>query len=770
MRSRFSSLFVLLILGACDPAPIDMDAWVDDLDGGPDAGSPDASPLDAGSPDAGPPPGDPFEAAPDVAPWSAAELAELASVIDGALDDPSVAGTTSSVLVVDLETGQELYARSPDLPLKPASNTKLFTTAAALSLLGPDHRLPIRALTSGSLDASTGRLTGDLHFFARHELTTSTDFHEAADHPVRQLARRLAEAGLTQVTGEVVLHGEVLWDGYRFGSYSAEAHRAAYAAGLDRALAGEGIVAPSVRTASDFDPPADARELARWDAVPLSVMSYPINTISHNEMADVLLRHLGLDQAGESSYTAGASVVMGWLAERMDTTGMALNDGSGLSHDNRVTARQIVSLIDGMLQSEVGLPWTRTFSVAGVRGTLAGRMTGPDTLGRFLGKSGTLRDTIATSGVLHHRYDGRRYAISALLNQVTNASAARVAQNRIVEAVARSRSGLTRLDAPVLESVRGEGTGSSVSIAWDAVEGADGYLVWLSARPGLFERSRARFVRTTRFSAGELEPGAVYVRVQAIGEAGGGTPSDVYAASVGRSASSVLLVDGDDRWQAQPTVENVLGGGHDFLVRHAEVLEDIAGDRGVASAFDSATNEAVATGSVDLRRYPIVVWSAGEEALADTSFDLDEQARVEAFLGAGGHLFVSGAEIGWDLVSQGTTEDRRFFEEVLRASFVGDDAGTVSSESVATTGPCAGLGEINFYAPSGIVVSFPDQLAPSNGSEPCASYVGGLGGTAALTYDGAYRLVHLGFPFEAIPGRRERGALMGAALTFFRAL
>ncbi|HYO14156.1 MAG TPA: D-alanyl-D-alanine carboxypeptidase, partial [Thermoanaerobaculia bacterium] len=64
------------------------------------------------------------------------------------------------VHIVELDTGETAYAYSPDEPLVIASNTKLFTTAAALDALGPGYFFETRLLLRGELQA--GVLQGDL--------------------------------------------------------------------------------------------------------------------------------------------------------------------------------------------------------------------------------------------------------------------------------------------------------------------------------------------------------------------------------------------------------------------------------------------------------------------------------------------------------------------------------------------------------------------------------------------------------------------------------
>ncbi len=76
------------------------------------------------------------------------------------------------------------------------------------------------------------------------------------------------------------------------------------------------------------------------------------------------------------------------------------------------------------------------------------------------------------------------------------------------------------------------------------------------------------------------------------------------------------------------------------------------------------------------------------------------------------------------------------------------------------------VGRLGFYTPDRMVVSYPDQIAPTGGSKAILSYDGGLGGTAGIQYEGAYRLVYFGFPFESIDAREERRAVMSRVLGF----
>src|SRR5688500_10955256 len=70
----------------------------------------------------------------------------LGGLIDALLEDPVFADAQIGISIFDLQKKKQVYARGDDLPLNPASNVKLATTAAALRHLGPEHRYPTQLL------------------------------------------------------------------------------------------------------------------------------------------------------------------------------------------------------------------------------------------------------------------------------------------------------------------------------------------------------------------------------------------------------------------------------------------------------------------------------------------------------------------------------------------------------------------------------------------------------------------------------------------------
>jgi D-alanyl-D-alanine carboxypeptidase len=696
---------------------------------------------------------DPYEPPPEVAPLPDAAVAAVGASIDGILGDFS--GQTHSILIMGAETGQVIYERDPDAVRKPASNTKLFTSAAAMTALGDQHRTPTTVYATSA--PAGGVIDGDLIVLGQHDFTWSTHFYAEPQFPLRQIAEGLAAQGITQVTGTAQARGEFLFEGYHFGTYDPAAERAVTAGELAAALADAGIAIGGTSVSPELTAPAGGVELMRWRSLPLDVGCSPLNRISHNEFADILSRHLGWVAAGDSSYDGGEAQVIGLLeTSGADVSEMVLNDGSGLSHGNRVAARHVVALFDLMDERPEGLAWERTFSVAGVHGTIGGRLGGADTAGRFFGKTGTLSDTIALSGILEHAHDGQRYWLSMLMNGVTSSSAARSAHDQIVQVMASDLRGESDVPpAPVLQSVVSDGNGQSITATWTDVADVDGYLVWRSVDGAVWRREDARFVtpnvhRTLPFDAAER----LYVRISAVRGIFESAPSDVYAARVGDGLPALLLVDGNDRWEAQPSPENHLGIGHDFMARYAEVLD---------VPFDTCANEAVVDGACPAQGRAALVWALGEESVDDLALSAEEQALIETHTAGGGAIVISGAELGYQLAEDPV--DLAFLEDVLHTGYVGDDAGTYGVTPV-DGGPVAVDQVLSFLTPDRMLIRYPDQLQPLAGAVPLFDYVGGAGGVAGVQYDGDHRAVTVGFPLESIDNREDRRAVVEPLLAF----
>ncbi len=114
-----------------------------------------------------------------------------------------------SAKVISLRTGRVLYERNPDLPLTPASTTKLFTTAALHTYMGPEARLLTEARTDGVL-MPDGTLNGNLYLVGCGDaMLTVGDIEDLADRVIASGVRRI--------------NGMVIGDGSRFDAITNRA-------------------------------------------------------------------------------------------------------------------------------------------------------------------------------------------------------------------------------------------------------------------------------------------------------------------------------------------------------------------------------------------------------------------------------------------------------------------------------------------------------------------------------------------------------------------
>ncbi|MFI5113459.1 MAG: D-alanyl-D-alanine carboxypeptidase/D-alanyl-D-alanine-endopeptidase [Terriglobales bacterium] len=128
------------------------------------------------------------------------------------LSSPDLARGFWGIEVAGLESGKTLYVQNADKLFTPASNTKLFTTAAALALIGPDYKFRTTVETSGTLDRY-GRLNGDLVLVGHGDPNLSGrelpyDLRtQRNDHPIQvleMLADALVQKGVKFVDGDIV--------------------------------------------------------------------------------------------------------------------------------------------------------------------------------------------------------------------------------------------------------------------------------------------------------------------------------------------------------------------------------------------------------------------------------------------------------------------------------------------------------------------------------------------------------------------------------------
>lgn len=173
--------------------------------------------------------------------------------------------------------------------------------------------------------------------------------------------------------------------------------------------------------------------LLRFESEPLADGVKRLNKYSSNQMTRNLFLTLGAE-----AYGAPATLDKGTRAVRaaLDRHGIAtdtlvLENGSGLSRSERITAQAMTHILRAAWQS----PWWAEFEsalpIAGLDGTLARRFNKSPVMARAHLKTGSLRDVSALAGTVL-TYSGRRVAFVLMVNHA-NAGQAVAAQQALLE-------------------------------------------------------------------------------------------------------------------------------------------------------------------------------------------------------------------------------------------------------------------------------------------------------------------------------------------------
>ena len=356
------------------------------------------------------------------------------------------AGSQSGAYVVDLATGQVLFAQAANTGRLPASLEKIYTTSTALLQLGPSATFTTSVLGTGSRDPD-GVWDGTLYLRGGGDPTfgsvgfdhswygTGTTIHSL-------IVALLRATGITAVQGRIVgdesyfdsrrgtpatgfarsteVEGELSALAYDRGFANSQgtallAHPALYAA---QQFAG-GLRAFGVKLAgvpvSAGRTPTGATTLTSAQSPRLSTLVQLTNTPSDNFFAETLLKDIGARLGGAGTTAAGAAVVR---SELLSKFGIAprLNDGSGLSRYDSTTPTQIVTVLEAMANNPA---FVNSLALMGETGTLQHEGLGTIAQNDCRGKTGTLHDVANLAGYCQAR-DGHTLAFAFMANGLGN--------------------------------------------------------------------------------------------------------------------------------------------------------------------------------------------------------------------------------------------------------------------------------------------------------------------------------------------------------------
>ena len=243
----------------------------------------------------------------------------------------------------------------------------------------------------------------------------------------------------------------------------------------------------------------------------------------------------------------------------------------------------------------------------------------------------------------------------------------------------------------------------------------------------------------------------VFFRVVAYNDGGVSFPSVTTGAIPQVNGSQILVVDGFgrvDRFMARFAVGDTASNRYmleyinsfNYVIKYAEVLEQMGYTMdyiGKDSFLDT-----------DVSGYDHIIWFSGEQSSGLGTFLPDDQAKVLQYLTDGGTMFISGSEIGWDLVERGSQEDTAFLNEVLNIDYIND-----SSELYTFSGN-GDFSEVQGNFDDGTYIyqaNYPDVVEPfgKNGETILFYDESQTLGAGVITLVGK-KIFFMGFPFETI--------------------
>ena len=434
--------------------------------------------------------------------------------------EPEFKNADFAFLAVDNKTGEVIASYCPDKTMIPASTQKLFTTAAALEILGPEFKFSTLLQYTGHIDTVSKILYGNIIIKGGGDPTLGSKYFDSTKKAqfLTDWVLAIKQAGIDSVAGAVIgdasvfdndivpitwsrnntgnyfgagANGLTVFDNYytlyfdipdtigckpkiikivpeipgltfdneaesdsikydnlnilgapysniRYlrgklpagkkdfgvkGSMPDPAYMAAYT--VEKILKKNGIgvrdKASTLRISGNIS--ENRILLTKTDSPELSEIIKQTNTHSVNLFAEHLLKQIGLKLTGNSvTEYAADNIVKFWNGKNIDTQGMYLFDGSGLSRYDGFTPSQMVGILSYMKnKSRYFTYFYNSLPVAGETGTMKNMLKETLTKGKLRAKSGTVSRVKAYAGYVTS-VSGRDIIFSMVVNNFSCSS------------------------------------------------------------------------------------------------------------------------------------------------------------------------------------------------------------------------------------------------------------------------------------------------------------------------------------------------------------
>lgn len=340
------------------------------------------------------------------------------------------ANTISGVFIYNPLMQDTILAMNESTPMTPASLTKLFTTSTSLDVMGGDHKLSTKLLSDDN-NFKDGVLNGNLYIKGFGNSVFD-------DSDLDYLVNELVKKGITAITGSVFGDDTYFDDIYtredwiegeganvRLPPISAlvlDRNRTTVRKKIRRRYRyiSENVNDPPIFAANKLSAklkilgievkgksikgktPSNVFLLAE-KFIPLKELIALINKHSDNFLAECLFKTLGAEASGVqgNSFFSQQAIQKFLNDNSIFSKGTEIVDGSGISRSDQATPLAINGVLEKMYFDLVHFDdFYNSLSIAGVDGTLRGRMIGTNAGNNFRGKTGTLNGVSGLAGYL----------------------------------------------------------------------------------------------------------------------------------------------------------------------------------------------------------------------------------------------------------------------------------------------------------------------------------------------------------------------------------
>lgn len=401
---------------------------------------------------------------------------------------PSIPAKDVGIYIEDLRTGDVILDVNGEKLFTPASVTKLVTTSTALNTASPSARFTTEVVAKGTI--KDGVLDGNIIIKACGDPTIESKHFPSNKGFATKIADAVAKLGIRQVTGKVIARYRKEYEqptplGWMnedlIHPYGTEFHAVNYAdnvvaismpsgkttpetpgitvkkTGRNMRERGSKVIETSVsREAANPNPEStmcqavinalkknnisvdeknvtdSGKEITIYTHKSPTMLEIITSLMyrSDNLMAEGMLRATA---PGKTRAEAISKELKLWESKGVDVHGIVIEDGSGLSRNNKITPYFLAEVLDWMrLHKNNNNQYVNIFPVAGKSGTMRGFLKGTKLEGKIAAKTGSMRNVQCYAGFKLDDKGQPTHLIVMMLNNFSDRAKLKKALERLL--------------------------------------------------------------------------------------------------------------------------------------------------------------------------------------------------------------------------------------------------------------------------------------------------------------------------------------------------